>query len=58
MNKEKIIDSISMVNPCKQSLEDLVRMQFDFFRRGYHVRYEDEKVSDEVIIVKLVVYDK
>lgn len=54
----KAIDSIQIVNPSKESLDDLVLKRFDFMRRGYFVEIVGEQISKNINVIKLVVYDK
>jgi hypothetical protein len=56
--KRKVFETISMVNPCKDSLDDLTLLRVDYLRRGYDSGIEHEWMSKNVEVVKLVVYEK
>jgi len=54
----KTMNCITMINPCDKSLDDMVKMRVDYLRRGYMTEIRGEKLSENINIVKLVVYDK
>ena len=54
----KVVECISIINPVKKSLDDLILKRADFMRRGYITEILGEKLSKNIDVVKLVVYEK
>jgi len=55
---KKVVDCIRIINPLPESLDDLILKRADFIRRGYMTEIAGERLSKNIDIVKLIVYER
>ena len=57
LDESKAINCITMVNPNEESLDSLIRMRFDYMRKGYLTDFKGENIG-KLRIIKLLIYEK